>query len=219
MKIHTYNQFCPVAFALDLIGDRWTLLIIRELLIGPRRFKDLIEGLPGISTNLLAERLKDLEQHGLLCRRVLPPPAGSTVYELTAEGQALERVVLELGQWGLRLLPASLEGVALPSVSSCGLGLKAFFRPEQGRGLKESYELRLGQEVLWVQVRGEELEVSQGQGLKADVIIETDMVTYLGLMSGQLEGAEAIRRGLVRLEGDVGALGRFLHLFSLPASP
>jgi DNA-binding HxlR family transcriptional regulator len=219
MKIHTYNQFCPVAFALDLIGDRWTLLIVRELLIGPRRFKDLIEGLPGVSTNLLAERLKDLEQHGLLCRRVLPPPAGSTVYELTAEGQALERVVLELGQWGLRLLPVSLEGVALPSVSSCGLGLKAFFRPEQGRGLKESYELRLGQEVLWVQVRGEELEVRQGQGLKADVIIETDMVTYLGLISGQLEGAEAIARGLVRLEGEPGGLGRFLHLFSLPASP
>jgi DNA-binding HxlR family transcriptional regulator/putative sterol carrier protein len=219
MKIHTYNQFCPVAFALVLIGDRWTLLIIRELLTGPRRFKDLLEGLPGLSTNLLSERLKRLEQHGLLCRRVLPPPAGSTVYELTPWGQALDKVVLELGQWGLRLLPSSLEGVALPSVGSCALGLKAFFRGEQAQGVRETYELHLGQEVLQVQVREGELKVWQGQGLKADVVMQMDMLTYLGVISGQLDPAEAMARGLVRMEGDMSALSRFLDLFGLPASP
>ena len=89
MKTRTYNQFCALAYALDLVGERWTLLIIRELLAGPRRFKDLIDGLPEISTNLLSERLKNLEQQGLLRHRVLPPPAGSAVYELTPVGQAL----------------------------------------------------------------------------------------------------------------------------------
>src|SRR5688572_12844652 len=99
MKGRSYNQYCGLAYALDVIGERWTLLIIRELFPGPRRFKDLVGGLPDISTNLLAERLKSLEERGVISRRVLPPPAGSTVYELTPLGQALEKTVLELGRW------------------------------------------------------------------------------------------------------------------------
>src|SRR5215208_4365136 len=116
MTTRSYNQYCPLAYALDLVGERWTLLIVRELLAGPHRFKDLLAGLPGISTNLLSDRLKSLEEQGLIRRRVLPPPAGSTVYELTAAGQALEPAVLELGKWGSHFLPPTLEGVALPSV-------------------------------------------------------------------------------------------------------
>src|SRR5688500_12711057 len=127
MKNRSYNQFCALAYALDIVGERWTLLIIRELMAGPRRFKDLIDGLPDISTNLLSERLKSLEQQGIIVRRVLPPPAGSNVYELTAFGAALETAVLELGKWGARLLPASLEGVALPSAGAMTLAIKAFF--------------------------------------------------------------------------------------------
>src|SRR5687767_6432977 len=100
MKHRSYNQYCGLAYALDQIGERWTLLIVRELIAGPRRFKDLMDGLPGISTNLLSERLKSMEQQGLLRRRVLRPPAGSTVYELTSLGQALEKALLELGRWG-----------------------------------------------------------------------------------------------------------------------
>src|SRR4051812_18714984 len=110
MKDRSYNQFCALAYALDIIGERWTLLIIRELLAGPRRFKDLIDGLPEISTNLLSERLKNLEQQGVIQRRVLPPPAGSSVYELTTVGLALEKAVLELGKWGSQFLPPSLDG-------------------------------------------------------------------------------------------------------------
>src|SRR4051794_39230206 len=127
----SYNQFCPLAHALDVVGERWTLLIVRELLTGPRRYKDLSEALPGLSTNLLSERVKALESQGLVSRRVLPPPAGSTVYELTPSGHALEKAVIELGRWGAHLLPPSLEDDALPSVGSCALGIKAFFRPEQ----------------------------------------------------------------------------------------
>lgn len=216
MKSHTYNQFCPVAFALDLIGDRWTLLIIRELLLGPRRFKDLVDGLPGISTNLLSERLKNLEQQELLRRRVLPPPAGSTVYELTSRGQALEEMVIELGRWGSCLLPTSLEGVALPSVASCALGIKAFFRPDQAQGVTETYELHLGNEILQVQVKAGKIHVQQGQALKADVVFRTDIPSYLGLFSGQLKPDQAIAGGLIRVEGDPGALSRFLSFCRLP---
>src|SRR5216117_1868167 len=101
MARRSYNQFCPLARTLDIIGERWTLLIVRELAIGPRRFKDLIDDLPGIGTNLLAARLKELERHGILGRRTLPPPAGSKVYELTERGRSLFAALIPLAQWGL----------------------------------------------------------------------------------------------------------------------
>jgi DNA-binding HxlR family transcriptional regulator len=216
MKSRSYNQYCPLAFALDLVGERWTLLIVRELLTGPRRFKDLIDGLPEISTNLLAERLRRLEQQEVLHRRILPPPAGSTVYELTPLGQALEPAVLALGRWGSRLLPRSPKGVALPSVGSCALGIKAFYRPQQALGIDETYELRLAHEVLQVRIAAGELRVQQGEALQADAVFYTDMPSYLALFSGQLEADEAIAGRLVRIEGDPGALRRFLDICGLP---
>ena len=218
MKSRTYNQFCALAYALDLVGDCWTLLIIRELLIGPRRFTDLIHGMPGISTNLLSERLKGLEQQGILSRRVLPPPAGSTVYELTSLGQALEKSMLELGRWGSQLLPTSLDSDALPSLGAIALAIKAFFHPEQAQGVKETFELHLGNEVLQVQIKEGELQVQQGGALKADVVFHTDMQYFVGLFTGQIKPDEAISGGLIRIEGDPGALSRFLNLCGLPSS-
>lgn len=200
MNSRSYNQFCALAYALDVVGDRWTLLVIRELLAGPRRFKDLVDGLPGISTNLLSERLKSLEQQGILGRRVLPPPAGSAVYELTSLGQGLETAVLELGKWGSRFLPASLEGVALPSLGAMVLAIKAFFHPEQAQGANQTYELHLGNEVLQVRIEEGELRVQQGQSLRADVTFYTEMQVFVGLIAGQIEPEEAISRGLIRIE-------------------
>jgi len=217
MKIRSYNQFCALAYALDAVGERWTLLIIRELLAGPRRFTDLIEGLPGISTNLLSERLKRLEQRGIINRRVLPPPAASTVYELTAFGEMLENAVLELGRWGSQLLPPSLEGVALPSLGATTLAIKAFFHPEQAHRISETYELHLGNEVLQVQVKDGALHVQQGQALQADVIFHTEMDVFMGLFSGQIQPNEAVSAGLIRIEGDPDALRRFLDLTGVPA--
>jgi DNA-binding HxlR family transcriptional regulator/putative sterol carrier protein len=216
--VRSYDQFCPLAYALDVVGERWTLLIVRELLAGPQRFKDLMDGLPGISTNLLSDRLRTLEQQGILGRRVLPRPAGSTVYELTPLGQALENAVIELGRWGAHLLPTSLEGNALPSVGSCALGIKAFFRPEQARGVNETYELHLGDEVLNVRIKDGDLQVRQGATSHAEVVFHTDMPTYLGLFSGQIKPEEAIALGLVRIEGDPGGLSRFLIMCGLPGS-
>jgi DNA-binding HxlR family transcriptional regulator len=102
----TYDQYCAVARALDVVGERWTLLLVRELLTGPKRFKDLLDGLSGIGTTLLTARLKDLEGKGILRRTTLPPPAGSKVYELTDLGRSLEPVVIALSRWGLKLLDA-----------------------------------------------------------------------------------------------------------------
>ena len=105
----SYGQYCTVARALDVVGERWTLLLVRELSTGPKRFKDLLEGLPGIATNLLAARLKTLEGEGIVRRATLPPPAGSNVYELTELGGSLEPVIVALSRWGARLLDAPRE--------------------------------------------------------------------------------------------------------------
>ncbi|MBI1879714.1 MAG: transcriptional regulator [Chloroflexi bacterium] len=219
MTSRSYNQYCGLAYALDIIGERWTLLIVRELIAGPRRFKDLMDGLPDISTNLLAERLKSLEQQGMLSRHVLPPPAGSTVYELTSLGQALEKTLLELGKWGSQFVPPSPEGVALLRLGSYALTVKTFFRPEQAQGVNETYELHIDNEVLQVQIKEGELHVQQGETRKADVIFHTDMPSYLGLLQRQIQADEAVSGGLIRIEGDPGALSRFLNLCGLPTKP
>jgi DNA-binding HxlR family transcriptional regulator len=218
MKNRSYSQYCGLAYALDIVGERWTLLIVRELIPGPRRFKDLLDGLPGISTNLLAERLKRLEQQGLLRRHTLPPPAGSTVYELTPLGQALEKTLLELGKWGSQFVPPSAEDATVLHVGSYALTLKTFFRPEQAQGVNETYELRIDNEVLQVQIKGGEIDVQQGEALKADMILYADMPTYLGLLQRQIQPDEAISGGLIRIEGDPAALSRFLDLCGLPDS-
>src|SRR6266508_3076393 len=177
MKNRSYNQYCGLAYALDIVGERWTLLIVRELIAGPRRFTDLVEGLPGISTNLLSERLKELEQQGMIRRRTLPPPAASSVYELTALGQALEKTLLELGRWGSQFVPASAEGATFLHVSSSALSLKTSPPPEQARGLNETYELHIDNEVLQVQIRDGDIHLQQGEARKADVVFDTGMAS------------------------------------------
>lgn len=219
MTTRSYNQFCALASALDYIGERWTLLIVRELLIGPRRFKDLMAGLPCISTNLLSERLKTLEEHGILRQRVLPPPAGSTVYELTPLGQSLEQPILELGKWGAQMLPSSLDGIALPSLGAIAVALKAFFHPEGVQHIIETYGLHLGEETLQVQVKEGAIQVQQGESLKSDAHFYTSMEIFLGLFTGHLKPEAAIARNLIRIEGDAGALSRFLSYCHVPGLP
>ncbi|MCB0156002.1 MAG: transcriptional regulator [Anaerolineae bacterium] len=216
MSHRSYNQYCGLAYALDVVGERWTILIIRELIAGPRRFTDLMAGLPDISTNLLSGRLKNLELHGVISRRVLPPPAGSTVYELTPLGQALEPTLLELGKWGSQFVPPSAKGAALLNVGSYALTLKTFFRPERAQEVDETYELRIDQEVMQVRIRAGEIVIQQGPTWPPDVIFQTDIASYLALLQRQLEPDEAIARGLVQIEGDSKALSRFLDLCGLP---
>ncbi len=218
MTNRSYNQLCGLAYALDIVGERWTILIIRELIAGPRRFKDLMDGLPGVSTNLLTERLKHLEQQGVIRRRVLPPPAGSTVYELTAVGQALEKTLLELGKWGSQFVPTSMEEANVLHLGSYALTPKTFFRAELAQGLDETYELHIGDEVQQVRITAGEIHVQQGEALNADVVFYTETPVYLGLLTGQLQAEAVIAGGLIRIEGDPGALRRFLNVCGMPTS-
>lgn len=216
MTTRSYNQLCGLAYALDVVGERWTLLIIRELMPGPRRFTDLMEGLPGISTNLLSTRLKTLEKQGVIRRRDLPPPAGSTVYELTRVGQSLEPMLLELGKWGSQFVPEQATGDALLHAGSYALTLKTFFNPEDARGLYETYELRVDEEVLTVCIAGGEIEVRQGEAQNADMVLYADMPTYMALLLGHLQPEDALAGKHVRVEGDVQALRRFVDLCGVP---
>jgi DNA-binding HxlR family transcriptional regulator len=199
-----------------MVGERWTLLIVRELIAGPRRFKDLLEGLPGISTNLLSERLRSLEQQGMIRRRTLPPPAGSAVYELTAIGQALEKALLELGKWGSQFVPPSMEGVSVLHMGSYALTLKTFFRPELAQGIDETYELHIDNEVLQAQIKAGEIRVQQGQSWRADLVLHSDIRSFLELFSGQLQPEQAISSGRILIEGDPDALSHLLKICGQP---
>src|ERR671935_1813637 len=141
MTSRTYDQFCGVARALDLVGERWALLVVRDLILGPKRFTDLRRGLPGIGTNVLAARLKELERAGVVQRRILPPPAASAVYELTEYGRALEGPLLALGRWGAGSMGQREDGRSLRS-EWLAVALKAFFRPEAAADVRADVELR-----------------------------------------------------------------------------
>ncbi len=212
MNNRSYNQLCGLAYALDVVGERWTMLIIRELIAGPRRFKDLLDGLPGISTNLLTERLKNLEQQGVIQHYTLPPPAGSMVYALTALGRSLEKALLELGKWGSQFVPPSLEDANMLHLGSYALTPKTFFRPELAQGINETYALYIDGEVQQVRIAEGEISVQQGEPPQADAVFSTEMPVYLGLLTGQINPEEAIAAGLVRVEGDPTALGRFVSM-------
>jgi DNA-binding HxlR family transcriptional regulator/putative sterol carrier protein len=211
----SYRQYCAVARGLDLVGERWTLLIVRDLLTGPKRYKDLLAGLPGIGTNLLATRLRELEEQGLVVRRVLPPPAGSTVYELTEVGQALEPVIMALGRWGNRFLGARGEGEFL-SANAYLLAMRAAFRPEGTAGARETYELRIGPQVFEVRVEDGRCTTREGQPAAADARLTMDVGTLGALLHGELSPDEAVTSGRLEVKGDTTALQRFVARFALP---
>src|SRR5256885_2188244 len=138
----SYGDSCGIARALDLIGERWALLVVRELVLGPKRFTDLRAGLPNVSADVLSQRLRELERAAIVRRRKLPPPAGAKVYELTEWGLELEPVLLELGRWGSRS-PLAPEPPAL-GVDAMAVALKTMFDPVRSDGIEFSYQLRLG---------------------------------------------------------------------------
>jgi DNA-binding HxlR family transcriptional regulator/putative sterol carrier protein len=210
----SYRQYCARARALDVLGERWTLLIVRELLTGPKRFKDLLEGLPGIGTNLLAGRLKELEGEGVLRRTTLPPPAGSAVYELTGRGRDLEPVLMGLARWGVDLLGQPRPGEAFKPAWAVQ-AMKATFRPEAARWVRETYEFRVGEDVFHVRVDDGVSEPEYGPAWEPDLILRTDPDTFLALVSGRIEASDAIEVGRLEVEGDAEALARAGEIFGL----
>jgi DNA-binding HxlR family transcriptional regulator len=210
----TYGDRCGVARALDLVGERWALLVVRELLLGPKRFTDLRAGLPHVSPDILAQRLRELEQAGVVRRGTLPPPAGSRIYELTARGQALEPIVLELGRWG-SVAPFP-PGEAQIGDDALVIALKSLFDPAAADGLDARYELRLGAQRFHAHVAGGRIELARGGAEAPDATIETDPGTLATVLWHGRRVTEARRAGDLRTSGDAQAVKRFLRLFPLP---
>jgi DNA-binding HxlR family transcriptional regulator len=213
----SYGQFCGFARALEIVGERWALLVVRDLVLGPKRFTDLRRGLPRIPTNILSARLKELEDAGVVRRRVLPRPATGVVYELTDYGQELEDVVLRLGLWGARSLgdPRPEEIVTTDSLI---LAFRATFRPEAARELQASYELKFGEIVVHACIDNGTLDTGEGPLDKADLVIETQGA-FRPLLAGELSPGDAIQTGDVRLTGDPDLLTRFVEAFRIPPAP
>ena len=210
----SYGEACAAAHALDLVGERWALLIVRELVLGPKRFTDLRSGLPAISPNVLTQRLEELEQVSIVRRRKLPPPAGAWVYELTEWGLELESVIMALGRWGARspLLP---QGAAL-SVDALMLSFRTMFEPDAAGGLEASIEIRLGEERYRAEIANGRLDLARGGAVAPDAVIEADPATLAALVYGGRKLSEASRSGGFRVEGDKAVVKHFLTLFPLP---
>jgi DNA-binding HxlR family transcriptional regulator/putative sterol carrier protein len=212
--MRSYGDGCGVAHGLDLVGERWALLVVRELLLGPKRFTDLRGGLPNASPNVLAQRLRELEQAGIVRRRRLPPPVGSSVYELTDWGRELEPIVLSLGAWALR--SSSFPDDAPVSVDSVALALRSLLDRDAARGLRADLELRLGEDRIHVRIAGGRIEVERGQADRPDAVIEGDVQVLRDLLWRGREPADALRAGDLRIEGDRRLVTRFVRLFSNP---
>jgi DNA-binding HxlR family transcriptional regulator len=210
----TYCDACAAAHALDLLGERWALLVVRELLLGPKRFTDLRAGLPKASPNVLAQRLRELEGAGVVRRRKLPPPAASRVYELTDWGMELEPVIIGLGRWGARS-PSRPRDAEL-GIDSLILSFRTMFDPRIANGLRASYELRLGEDHFFAVVADGRFEVERGSVERPDAIIEADPATLAALVYEGRRLDEALRSGDIKIEGDRAAVERFLGLFPLP---
>ncbi len=208
-----YSQFCPVARAVELLGERWTLLIGRELLIGPQRFCDLLRRLPGISSSVLADRLASLEERGLVTRRELPPPAPAVLYELTESGRGLKPLLYELARFGLRFMEAPRPGDH-SEPDWLRLGLDIFRRRSSTPPRVFTLCVRDGERELRIQVAGgpDGTVVSDG-GAAAEAIVFASPVAVLGIASGALDPDAAVESGAIRVEGDASALRELPALF------
>jgi DNA-binding HxlR family transcriptional regulator len=214
----TYGQYCGLAHALEIVGERWAFLLVRDLILGPKRFTDLRVGLPRIPTNVLSARLKELEQAGVVRRRTLPRPAASVVYELTEYGAELEEILLRLGRWGARTLGEPGPDDVL-TVDGEILALRATFKPERASGIHTSYELHIGGVVVHAIVDDGTLKPGEGPLAGAGLVIEIAEIDALRpLLTGEVGAGDAIEHGTVVLHGDTAEFERFLDIFSVPTA-
>ncbi len=206
--MRSYDDPCGVARALDAVGERWALLVVRELLLGPKRFRDLSRSLPGMSQNVLSQRLRELEAAGVVRRRRLGPPASTSVYELTEHGAELEAVVLALARWGSRR-PVPPAGEL--SVDALVLALRTTFSAERAGDLSARVALRLGDDAFLARVDSGEFSIERGSG-EADATLETDASTLRSLvfLGARLDDAA--------VTGDRGVVKRFLGCFPRPSA-
>ena len=213
MPDHRYHQYCGLARALDVAGDRWTLLIVRELMPGPRRFTDLIDGLPGISRKLLTERLRALERDGVIAREELPPPAARQVYDLTDDGRDLAESMVPLVAWGARRL-----GERKPAESFrarwAALAMATFADRDAAKGVKETYQYLVGESAFHFVVDDGTIQLREGRASDPDVVLTTDDDTFADIASGKTTGSEATASGKMTVTGDPQAAKRVAKIVS-----
>lgn len=207
MPEHRYQQYCPLAYTLDVAGDRWTLLIVRELLPGPRRFTDLIDGLPGISRKLLTERLRDLEGQGLIARRKLPPPAARWVYALTDDGRDLAGAMAPLIAWGTSRLGEREPGESFRA-RWAAVAMASLADREAAKGVSETYQYIVGDTAFHFTVNDGSIRLHDGQAKDPTVVVTTDEQTLADLASGKLTAASATASGTLTVVGDRPAAKR-----------
>jgi DNA-binding HxlR family transcriptional regulator/putative sterol carrier protein len=197
-----------------LVGERWAPLVVRELILGPKRFTDLRAGLSGISPNVLTQRLEELEQSNVIRRRKLPTAASSRVYELIEWCLALGDVIKSLGRWAVRS-PALMQGTPL-STDALILSFRTMFSSDAAGDLNANVELRLGEDRFHARIADGSLSLTRGPAPHPDATLTADPNTLAAIAYGGRKFAEAVRAGEVRVEGDRGVARRFLGLFPLP---
>ncbi|WP_331739238.1 winged helix-turn-helix transcriptional regulator (plasmid) [Streptomyces sp. NBC_00637] len=215
MTVKEYGQFCGLARAMEMVGERWTLLIVRDLLVGPKRYTDLRNGLPNIPTNMLATRLKQLEAHGVVARRALPHPDRGVVYELTDYGRELQPAVIALGRWGAQTMTEPRTG-EIATTDSRALSFHTAFHPEATCGAAIGYEVRMSDATFSLSIEAGRLTVETGSHPDPDLVIEGQAGRpVLDIMRGSLAPADAVAEGRVRIEGPPALLDRFVEIFHL----
>lgn len=208
----SYQDSCGIARALDLVGERWTLLVVRELVLGAKRFTDLRAGLPGVSADVLSQRLRELESAGIVVRRTLPLPAAARVYELTDWGRELEPALHALGRWGRQ---AALPAEARPlSADAAVVALQTMFDPASAGDIDAAYGLRLGDRHFSIRVGNRRLHARQGTEDGAVATIATDTGTLVAVLWHDRLLDEAIATGSLSIDGDRAAAQRLLGSFS-----
>lgn len=209
----SYDQYCPLARALDVVGDRWAMLVVRELFLSPKRFTDLEQRLDGIAPNLLSRRLKELEAAGLVRRRRLEPPAASTVYELTEKASGLETAMIELAKWGVQFLgPYDGEAFELEWLLPV---MEEFADRDAARNVWEVYEFRIEGLSFWVDVADGDVRIRPGPAPRnADLLVETDLETFMAIGFGAISPDEAKESGRTRVIGDESKAERSLDILA-----
>lgn len=209
-----YDDACGTALALELVGERWSLLIVRELMYGGRRFGELKANLPGISANILTQRLEGLEASGILVRRKLPPPASVQVYELTPWGYESETAIKELGRWATR---SPLHDPTLPlSAASLMMSFRTMLSAKRAGGLAATIGFRLGAETFLGRIEDGEIAIRREDPAGAELVFETDPVTLASVVYGGRPIADAEASGALTVTGDRALAERYVTLFPLP---
>ena len=200
MSNRQYGQYCAIARSLDIIGERWTLLIIRELLTGPKRFKNLLQNLPGIGTNLLTNRLKQLESNGIIEKIRLPPPADVMAYDLTDHGRGLESILISVIKWGSIYLERG-QGDDYARSGWAVLGIRGLFKPEKANGVNLTCQFNIDKESFWIRINNNEITTLEGKIEGSDISLSMNEPTFLGFGDRSTDIESALSSGQIILNG------------------